>query len=277
MPQYIELKAADQTNLKAMYVPAEKPEAFLVWVPGFAEHKDRYTHFGGWIAEKKVSFVALDLRGHGQSGGKRGFVKRFDDYFQDVDALLQWTRDVSGDLPFFLGSHSMGGLVTSRYLERGQLNRPIHGAVMTSPFLGLGVPVPGWKKGLAKTISGLIPGAAVPAGLDPGLLSHDEDIVDAYKNDPLVFSKATARWFMEVVKEQADVVADAVKIKLPIFVGQGGADQIVDVQATRDFFQNIGSQDKKYEEYEGYYHEVLNEVKKERVYEDIANFIQSRI
>lgn len=277
MPQYIELKTADEKNLKAMYVPAARPEAFLVWIPGFAEHKDRYTHFGGWIAEKNVSFVALDLRGHGQSDGKRGFVKKFEDYFLDVDALLHWTRDVAGDLPFFLGSHSMGGLVTSRYLERGQLSRPIHGAVMTSPFLGLGVPVPGWKKTLAKTISGIIPGAAVPAGLDPALLSHDADIVDAYKNDPLVFTSATARWFMEVVKHQAHVVEDASKIKLPIFVGQGGADQIVSVPSTRDFFENIGSQDKKYEEYDGYYHEVLNEVKKERVYEDIASFIQARI
>ncbi|MCB1140391.1 MAG: lysophospholipase, partial [Leptospiraceae bacterium] len=241
MPQYIELNTADQKKLKAMYVPADKPEAFLVWIPGFAEHKDRYTHFGGWMAEQKVSFVALDLRGHGDSDGKRGFVKKFEDYFLDVDALLHWTRDVAGDLPFFLGSHSMGGLVAARYLERGQLSRPVHAAVMTSPFLGLGVPVPGWKKLLAKTISGIIPAAAVPAGLDPALLSHDENIVDAYKNDPLVFTKATARWFMEVVKHQADVISDASKIKLPIFVGQGGADQIVDVQSTRDFQAALGS------------------------------------
>lgn len=277
MPQYIELKTADQKNLKAMYVPAEKPEAFLVWIPGFAEHKDRYTHFAGWMAEQKVSFVSVDLRGHGQSDGKRGFVKKFEGYFLDVDALLQWTRDVAGDLPFFFGSHSMGGLVAARYLERGQLSRPIHGAVMTSPFLGLGVPVPGWKKALAKTVSGIIPGAAVPAGLDPALLSHDPDIVDAYKNDPLVFTKATARWFMEVVKHQADVISDASRIKLPIFVGQGGGDQIVDVKASRSFFDNLGSEDKKYVEYEDYYHEVLNEVKKERVYQDIAEFIRTRI
>lgn len=277
MPQYIELKTSDNMNLKAMYVPATKPKAFLVWIPGFAEHKDRYTHFGGWIAEKRISFAAVDLRGHGESDGKRGFIKKFEDYFQDVDALLKWSREVSTDVPFFFGSHSMGGLVASRYLERGQLSRPIDAAVMTSPFLGLGVPVPAWKRGLANTISGIIPSAAVPAGLDPALLSHDQAIVDAYVKDPLVFNNATARWFTEVVKQQAQVVSDAKNVKLPIFVGQGGGDQIVDVQATRDFFQALGSADKKYEEYEGYYHEVLNEVKKERVYSDIAEFIEKHI
>lgn len=277
MPQYIEVKTTDQKNLQAMFVPAEKPEAFMIWIPGFAEHKNRYTHFGGWMAEQKVSFVALDLRGHGESDGKRGFVKKFEDYFLDVDALMQWTRDVAGDIPFFFGSHSMGGLVAARYLERGQFSRPIHGAIMTSPFLGLGVPVPGWKKLLAKTVSGIIPAAAVPAGLDPALLSHDEDVVDAYRNDPLVFTSATARWFMEVVKHQAEVVSDAGKISLPIYVGQGGADHIVSVQATRDFYEAIGSSNKKYVEYEGYYHEVLNEVKKMQVYQDIAAFIRSTL
>jgi acylglycerol lipase len=277
MPQYIELKTADQMNLKGMYMPAQKPDAFLVWIPGFAEHKDRYTHFGGWIAEKNVSFAAVDLRGHGNSEGKRGFIKSFEDYFKDVDAFLQWTRTVAPDIPFFLGSHSMGGLVAARYLERGQLSRPIDAAIITSPFLGLGVPVPGWKKGLASGLSGLIPSAAVPAGLDPALLSHDKGIVDAYVKDPLVFTKATARWFTEVVKHQSDVVADAGKVKLPVFLGQGGADQIVDIQASRDFFEALGSSNKKYEEYEGFYHEVLNEVEKERVYNDVANFIKSLI
>lgn len=56
----------------------------------------------------------------------------------------------------------------------------------------------------------------------------------------------------------------------------GDADPIANVSATRRFFAAAGSQDKTLNVYGGFLHEVLNEIGKERVWEDIASWLDDR-
>lgn len=276
--EQIDLKTSDGFQLKATYFATgqAKPLATVAWLHGFAEHRARYNPFAEYLSENGFNFIAIDFRGHGESDGKRGFIKRFSDYFHDLDALLGWVRDNQSTSKLVLGSHSMGGLVSARYLQRGEFSRSIDAAVFSSPFLGIGNPVPAWKASVGKVMSNLIPSLGVPSGLDSALLSTDTDQVEKYRNDPLVFKNARARWFTEVTEEQKSVVADARKIQLPALVCQGLGDQIVNTEVSKAFYENLASKDKKWIGYDGMLHEILNEKENKKVYEDMAGWLKER-
>lgn len=270
------LKTADNIQLKATVHRADISKAVVVWLHGFAEHRARYADFARYLTEQGYTFAAIDLRGHGESDGKRGMVNKFTDYFYDTDALLGWARDNYADSKLVIGSHSMGGLIAARYLERGELPRAVDAALFSSPFLGIGNPVPAWKEGIGKVMSGLIPSLGVPSGLDAALLSNDPAQVEAYRNDPLVFKNARARWFTEVTEHQKHVVEEAGKIHLPVLVCQGLGDQIVDPDVSKAFYENTGSSDKKWIGYDGFYHEILNELENKKVYSDMGGWLNER-
>ncbi len=49
----------------------------------------------------------------------------------------------------------------------------------------------------------------------------------------------------------------------------GGADRLAPPEASRLFYEKMAIADKECHEYEAYYHEVFNEVGKERVLADV--------
>lgn len=75
-------------------------------------------HFLGWFAERGYEAYAVSLRGHGGSEGRgRLHDTGFDEYVEDLSrTVASLTRD-SGRVPVVIG-HSMGGMVTQRWIER---------------------------------------------------------------------------------------------------------------------------------------------------------------
>lgn len=267
------LTAQDGIGLAGSVWDVKKPRLVLLWLHGFAEHRRRYLNFARWITEKKIAFAAVDLRGHGESEGKRGSIKRFEEYFQDVTAFLHWARNTYPRAKFALGSHSHGGLVAARYVEEGALPLSLAALVMTGPFLGLATTPPGWQKDLILRMAKVFPGMSVPAGIDPAHLSHDNDIVMAYKHDPLVFRSARVRWLAEVFKHQRLVQSKAPSIKIPTLVMQGLDDRVVSPEASRRFYGALETK-KHWIGYEAAYHEILNEPQRETVYRDMFNWLK---
>lgn len=267
------LTAQDGLGLTGSVWEVKKPRALLLWLHGFAEHRRRYLHFARWLSEKKIALAAVDLRGHGESEGKRGHIKKFEDYFRDVTAFLHWARNTHPNTKYILGSHSHGGLVAARYVEEGALPLSLAALVMTGPFLGLASPPPGWQKDLVLRASRVLPSLAIPAGIDPDFLSHDKDVVMAYKHDPLVFRSARARWLAEVFKHQRLAQSKAPSIKIPTLVMQGLGDRVVDPQASRRFYGALETK-KHWIGYDEAYHEILNEPDRESVYRDMFDWLK---
>jgi alpha-beta hydrolase superfamily lysophospholipase len=274
--RHFDLKSADGTKLRATVWEVDSPAACVLWVHGFAEYRTRYDPFARYLNGMKYTFASVDLRGHGDSEGKRGFIYSFDEYLADLSSLVDWSKGISA--PLVLGAHSMGGLVLARYLERGEFSRPVEAAMFSAPFMGLGMPVPAWKQKLGNFMSKILPGLSLPSGLDPSLISTDSEVVQAYANDPRIFKIATARWFTEVMKAQELAIAEAGRIRLPVLFCQGLSDQVVSIAAGRMFFEALGSEDRTYQGFEGLYHEILNEVKpaREQVYAAFGNWLKKR-
>ncbi len=278
MQEQIEFYSKDnKTKLVGTKWQYSPTKIWLVWIHGFAEHRLRYNDFAQFLNNNQISFFCFDLRGHGDSDGKRGLILDFQDYLDDVESAIQEISKITKQI--IIGGHSMGGLILGRFLETRKVDILIKASIFTCPFMGLGVPVPGWKKGLAKLLANPFPGLSLPSGLNPEHLSHDKEIVKAYIEDPKVFNNATARWFVECIKNHELVIQEAKNIQIPTLVMQGLGDKIVDKDKTRLFYDNLTVSDKKWIGYTDLYHEILNEKLPERnnVYNDILEWINSHI
>lgn len=253
------------------FVP--EPKGLVAVVHGFAEHAGRYQHLAADLCRAGWSVAAFDCRGHGQSGGRRAHVDRFDAYLEDLHAFLDEVARQGFDARPVLLGHSQGGLIGSRFAEL--YPERIRGVVLSSPFLGMAVKVPAVKALAGKALSGILPTLSLKSGVDPAWLSHDHEVVAQYAADPLVSNIATARWFTEILSAQQAALEDAARLHLPLLVLQAGDDRLADVNATRTFYEAAGSQDKSYEQYEGYYHEVFNEVGRERPVADVCKWLDA--
>ena len=250
-------QSRDGTQLHEEHWPAEgkAAAASVVIVHGYGEHIGRYEETGRALASAGFSVRGLDLRGHGQSGGVRGYCNRFDEYLDDVDAIVARAR--AEGLPLFLFGHSFGGLVVPFYV----LHHPtaVAGMVLTSPYWQLALPQPAPKIWAGKIASFIAPKLALPTGLKGSDVCKDPELQAKYDADPLNNKNATARWFTESTAAQAELVVRAPELTTPTLLLVGAADRVAAAPQARVVFERLGSKDKTLRMLEGQYHEVLNE------------------
>jgi len=255
---------------------AEAPRAALLLVHGLSDHSGRYTEFGRMMASFGVSVYALDLRGHGVSDGRRGHVDRFELLLQDLD---RFRREVEGtcdvNLPLFILGHSMGGLITARYIE--EYESRFLGAIITSPWFATVMPVPRWKVVMSGVLNRFLPALPIDAAIDESLLSHDPRVVERYRDDPLVHGKITPRLFAEASIAMGLVMQRSDRIRMPLLLMLAGDDQVVDTRKSEAFARSLTTPDVTIRVLPDYYHEVLNDHDRGLAAREIRNWIFARL
>ncbi|MCK6507442.1 lysophospholipase [Myxococcota bacterium] len=262
------IQSADGTRLRLVqWSPEGSPRGEVLLVHGLAEHAGRYGHVAAALtaAGHRVTFV--ELRGHGQSEGKRGAIATWEEYVADLQAAAAFVRR-----PVHLVAHSMGGLVALDAL-RGPLAEQVRTLALSNPLTGVAV-VPPRHLELAKNLlSRLTPRLALKNPLDPKDISRDPEVVRAYQADPLVFTTITPRWATEMEAAIARVHAHAGRYALPLLAMVGTADRICDHQATLRLATAWGHRSHTEKVYEGYYHELFNEPEKATVLADLVAWL----
>jgi acylglycerol lipase len=243
--------------------PEGAAKATCVIVHGLAEYSGRYEHVGRRLADGGYAAYAFDLRGHGDAEGWPGKVAGADDWLEDLASVHAHVRADSTS-PIFLVAHSMGTLVTIAYLgERGA--RDVAGVVLSG--------------------TALIPGSAIMESLaDPSIgipaekLSHDPAMNAGYVEDPLIFgdrvpdeSRAAG---LEILQRAHEAVA---KLSLPIFLMHGSDDVICDASGVNFAVERLVSADVTQKIYEGMYHEIFNEVDRDRVLDDMVEWLDAHV
>jgi alpha-beta hydrolase superfamily lysophospholipase len=258
--------------------PAEGVRARLLIIHGYGEHSGRYLHFMRWMAAQGASCTAVDLRGHGLSSGRRGYVRKWEEYLDDMREILLSVNapDDNTNLPLFLLGHSHGGLVTAAAGELGMLST-IRGVILSSPYLATCVPPTLVKRIFARIVNHLIPWLRVKSGLKPEWLSSDPAMIIDDQSDKLLNRSATPRWFFTMRPAQTRVRREASAFKLPLLCLTGEADMIADPAAAIEFYERAGSADRSFYSYPDQVHELLRDVGRKKVFADVLEWITARI
>ena len=256
------------------WLPETEPKAALLIVHGLAEHSGRYMNVVNHFVPLGYAIYGIDHIGHGKSDGSRVYVRRFEDFTDTLKTFSDMIRDWQPEKSILLVGHSMGGLISSIYLLDHQ--DELSGAVLSGPSVKVPDNISSATILVAQLFSTLMPRLGLIA-LEAEGVSRDPAVVQAYLNDPLVYTgKTTARLAAELLKAMKRVAVDASKITLPILIVQGGEDRLVDPDGAQMLHDTVGSVDKTLKIYDGLYHEVFNEPEHLKVLGDVEAWLESR-
>ncbi len=254
--------------------PAGSLRGVILLVHGLGEHGGRYRSFAEVLGQRGYAVVAPDHIGHGESPGRRVYVKDFSDYTVPLDTLRAMIDEWYPDLPCFLIGHSMGGLISSRYLLDHQA--AFAGAALSGAALEVSEEPPPLQLGIISALSSVWPSLGVMQ-LDATQVSRDPAVVEDYLQDPLVaHGKVTARLVSELFRVMAEVKGRRAEITLPILVMHGDQDGLAATTGSEHLYAAVGSTDRTLRIYPGLYHEIFNEPERLQVIGELADWLDAR-
>ena len=245
----------------------------VIVVHGLGEHAGRHDALAKRLNSWGFAVRGYDQYGHGESGGARGVLPTPTRLLEDLADIIDSTRlRIVDGVPLILLGHSLGGLVAGRFAS---LNlRRIDGLVMSSPALDPGLNL--LQKVLLATLPHVVPNLAVGNGLDPSFLSHDAQVVAAYRRDPLVHDRVSGRMGRFIADAAAATVAAASSWKIPTLLLYAGGDRIVDPAGSRAFAAAAPASVVTTRSFDRLYHELFNETDPEPVYLALRQWLDAR-
>ncbi|WP_340074144.1 lysophospholipase [Leptobacterium sp. I13] len=248
--------------------------AVVVLVHGMGEHSGRYTSsVVPFFLNRNFAVVTFDHFGHGKSEGRRGHCPSYKALLDSAEEAIMKAKKEFPDRPVFLYGHSMGGNVVINYALRR--NPDIVGVIATSPFLRLAFQPPKWKITMGKLLQKIMPSITLPTALDTKAISRDPEEVKKYEEDPLVHDKISPNFSFPVMEAAEWALENAPSLQKPILLLHGTGDKIIDHTATVEFAQK--TQNATLQLFDNGYHELHNDLEKDRFLNVIADWIQSKL
>ncbi len=265
-------KGKDDLNLYYQaWLPVTKPRAVVVAVHGLAEHSGRYSNIVNRLLPQGYAVYMHDLRGHGRSHGRAGYVKRFYFYLNDLKHFIELVTGKHLERPVFLLGHSVGGTIVTAYAS--EWADELSGVILSAPLLRPGTELSPMVVLLAHVLSRITPSMGVSA-IDANSISQDKAVVDDYVNDPLVYhGKISARLGGEILSVMHQLLKRTQRIDLPTIIMHGSNDVLSDPQGSQELYDLISSTDKTLTFYDSFHHEIFNEPGRDQVLADLEAWL----
>lgn len=249
--------------------PDGAPAAVVALVHGLGEHAGRYADLVDRLTGAGCAVSAVDLRGHGHSGGPRGHTL-VEECLGDIDRLLDDAARRHPGCPRFLYGHSFGGLLVLAHLLR---RRPaVAGAVVTGPALHTDLRAQNLKVLATQVLGRFLPAVTLPSGLDAELISRDPAVVAAYRADPLVHDRVSLGFGRQALSAIDHTLTHAAELSVPTLVLHGGADRLTFPSGSRALAGAAGG-DCTLRIFDGLYHELHHEPERAAVFDQIVDWL----
>lgn len=287
------------------WLPQGEAKAVLQIAHGVAEYIERYEDFASFLTTHGFAVVGNDHLGHGKSfhfedemgwfGDDHGWHKVCD----DMKKLYDLEKEKFPNVPYFLLGHSMGSFLARTYI----IDYPddLDGVIISGT---------GWQHALtcdagmaladmeirlhgskyrSDTLQKIAFGGYLKNIENPATendwISRDAELVKRYTEDTLCGYIATAGLMREMMYGIRYIGRDsklaAMNRSMPVFFFSGAEDPVGDwskgVQQTAASFLTAGMTDVTVKLYEGGRHEMLNEINKQEVYEDVLAWLQLKM
>ena len=253
--------------------PDGKARGVVVIVPGFNAHSGYYSWAAEQLTSEALAVYAVDLRGRGKSDGERFYVEKFQDYVDDVSALVNRAKSREAGLPVYLLGHSAGGVVACVYTI--EHHAELAGLICES--FAFQVPAPDFALAVLKGLSHIAPHAHV-LHLKNEDFSRDPKAVAAMNADPLIAHETQpTQTVAAMVRADERLRKEFPLITLPVLILHGTLDKATKPSGSQLFYDTVGSTDKMLKLYDGHFHDLLNDLDKEVVMADINRWIDARL
>ncbi|TVT39266.1 lysophospholipase [Hymenobacter setariae] len=284
-----------------LFEPNQPAKATLLLLHGMAEHHRRYAEFAEYLTAQGIAVLAYDQLGHGrtaQTDAERGFFQLtspVERLIRDAEQMATYLAELFPGMPHFILGHSMGSFVARCLLQ--QAGNSFQGAIL----MGTAAPTPGASLGLALlgVLNKLVPRHRTkllnnffgwvnnrrfkePAPNDSlKWLSANQQNQLAYLHDPLCGMPFTNNGFftlLSLMKQATDGPwTRGIPTALPLLLVSGADDPVGQfgrgVRRVAQQLQQAGFQRVRQVLYPGMRHEILQEVGKQQVYQDIAAWL----
>lgn len=266
--------SADGTLLRGHIWAANNPRAVMNLVHGFGEHSGRYEGMAADLNAKGISVVTLDLRGHGQSDGARGYCPDYSQLLGDVDALLAKSRELYPNLPHVIYGHSMGGgLVLNHQLKAKHSDMTC--VIASAPFIKPAETINGVQRSAAKLLGKLAPKMTLGNKIDGSKISRLPAEQEAYLSDPLNHGKLGVGLAIGMVDGGDWIMENAANWNTPLLIVHAREDQLTQFEASETFAAK--AQNCSFKAYDNCEHEIHNDSHRADVYAAVSDFIESHI
>lgn len=272
MQKHFTVKTSDDVNLQGYsWEPEEnkKVKAVMVIIHGLGEHMNRYHNLGKSFATHGIAVFGMDLRGHGNSPGKRGHTAPRSQILDDVDTLCRTTQAVFPDVPLFIYGHSMGGNIGLHHRLLGKF-RP-KGYIITSPWIILYNKISGIQVFALRLLSKIMPDLCIKNGLDTKNLSSDESQIDC-STDELYHQYVSIQTTLDCSDAALEILESSNNGLGDVLLLHGTDDHICSIDGSKAFMKNAPDSC-TFIQWEGSYHELHHDKDREKVKETIKAWI----
>ncbi len=255
----LKIELNDGTLINAKLKKTDGP--FLIVTHGVGEHLERHNYF---LSFNNFTIFQYDLRGHGKSGGRRGYIESFSQYMEDLKDIISYLEDHHGMSNYMLFGHSMGALITAGFMQSFvDQNFYPKKVIINAPPISF--------DGVAGIATKILPNfvlrflSAIPFGLDLAgvvdlaYLSHDPNIEKEYKKDELNCAKLNTRLIFNMVMAAKEIFSNPLNMSCPGVCTVGLDDHIVSVKAIEQYFMKVDS-NIMLKTFSDAFHEVHNEI-----------------
>ena len=252
---------ADGVKIAYKTFKVKNSKGTIVIVSGRTESMIKYQELIYDLSENGFNVFIYDHRGQGLSGrtqnidSQLGDVEYFNNYVKDLKYFVEHIVKKQIKKKPFLLSHSMGGAISSLYLEK--YGDDFKAAVMSSPMhqpsIGGTLTTDLVCSFYVKERQGRVAYVIGTSSYDDAFDELDYKIytqsirryalvVDAYEKYPLAkIGGPSSRWLAQACQYSKLSISNAYKIKTPILLLSAGEDKIVNEKAQQEFCDNVGS------------------------------------
>ena len=288
----------------SFWLPDGKIKGIVQILHGMVEYIDRYDDFARYLCNLGFAVAGDDHRGHGFTAGEENLGKVPDGhtYFDTVDdaiILTDYLQSKYPDVPTIVFGHSYGSFLAQGYIQ--QNSDKINGCVLCGSARMDNSDVKMGRK--VANMQFKLYGKDKPANLIRKLsfggydkpfkhekrknawLNRDVDACEKYNNDKFcnyTMSIGFYKYFFDgLIKIYEQERLDKINKDLPLFIISGDKDPVGNmgklVRELYDLYVDNGIKNVKIKLYNNARHEILNELNKAEVYQDVSDWIKEVI
>ncbi|WOW67989.1 alpha/beta hydrolase [Clostridioides difficile] len=282
----------------------KKPKAVIQIAHGMAETAQRYETFAKVLTKNGYIVYTNDHRGHGKTAkiienvGHLAEKEGFRCLVEDMYTLTNIIKKENEDLPIYLFGHSMGSFASQRYIMDYSNNlsglilcgsNGKQGIILNLAHLIINREIKKYgRRSKSNKINNLIFGGEIIRRNEKtkfDWLSRDKEQVEKYINDPFCGVVCSCGFFYDLVQGLKEIEdkenLKKVPLDIPIYIISGDKDPIgkngKGVLRLRDRYIKLGVKDVTCKLYKDGRHELLNEINREEVFEDIICWLNNKI